>query len=267
MNDRSAPEDARSTKTSAVEATIEHYADFYDGLSFRVMTFIPVGTRSLMSLDTYMFASMASTLRSMAAVLAMGSVNDAYALARKLHDAVLVGTYITLYLGKHMKVGFPVVEQIDDWITGKKALPRTGAITKFVDGAIELDPIRGTLAHIDYDGIRSRCNDHTHHNFLRNLLLNDGRVHVGDRVQWIARLADDTRDIVIQHLAYTFCLSGHYMMSNDYIDAIEMGMVPDAAAENWVAPQVQDFMREHVGPRVPDLIPTLREHTGMALED
>lgn len=265
MSEQSFAGSAQATMTSEVEVALGLYAAFYDGLSLRVMTFIPVGTRSLMSLDTYLLSSMAATLRSMSAVLGMGSINDAYALARKLHDASLVGTYINLYLRKHFHVGLPVVAQIDDWITGKKALPRTAAITKFVEGAEELNPIRPLLAHIDYDSIRSRCNDHTHHNFLRLLMLNDGRTHVGDRQQWIERLAADTQDIIVQHLAYTFCLSGHYMMSTDHIDALEVGMTPEPGSETWVAPDVQEFLNAHVAARAPGLLMVLRDHTGMDL--
>lgn len=250
----------------SIAVTLNGYAEFYDGLSFGVMSFVPIGTRSVLSLDTYLLSSMSSTLRGMATLVTMGSINDAYALARKLYDAALIGTYINLYLQRKGQAGQPLVEQIDGWITGAKALPRTGQISKYVDGADELNPVRPCLRVLDYEGVRERCNDHTHHNFLDHLLLNDGRGHLKSRGQWTRQLGVDTLDIIILHLAYTFCLSGHYMMSSDYIDALEVGMTPEYGSEDWVAPFVQAFLAENVEPRCAGLIAALRKETGMALE-
>lgn len=42
-------------------AKLCEYAEFYEGLSFGVMSFVPIGTRSALSLDTYLMGSMAST--------------------------------------------------------------------------------------------------------------------------------------------------------------------------------------------------------------
>lgn len=92
------------------QRTSNGYAEFYDSLSFSVMSFVPVGTRSILSLDTYLLASVASTLQSLGDAADSGGINDAYALARKLYDAALVGTYITLYLAKNAQVGQPPLE-------------------------------------------------------------------------------------------------------------------------------------------------------------
>lgn len=247
-------------------AKLGEYAEFYDGLSFSVMSFVPIGTRSVLSLDTYLMGSMASTFRGMAALVTLGNINDAYALARKLYDAALIGTYINVYLQRNAKPGEPLVARIDEWITGVKALPRTREITKYVDAARELNAVRPCLSALDYAGVRERCNDQTHHNFLDHLLLNDGRVHLKSRGEWIRQLGTDTLDIIVLHLAYSFCLSGHYMMSSDYMDALDVGMTPEHGSEDWVAPYVQAFLTERVEPRCPGLIAALREETGMALE-
>ena len=246
-------------------ATLGEYAEFYDGLSFGVMSFVPIGTRSVLSLDTYLMGSMASTLRGMAALVTLGNINDAFALARKLYDAALIGTYINLYLQRNAQPGKPLVERIDGWITGAKALPRTGEIAKYVDAAQELNAVRPCLSELDYVGVRERCNDQTHHNFLDHLILNDGRVRLRSRAEWIRQLGVDTLDIIILHLAYSFCLSGHYMMSSDYMDALEVGMTPEHGSEDWVAPYVQAFLTEQVEPRCPGLIAALRQETGMEL--
>ncbi|MDR6641912.1 hypothetical protein J2X57_001119 [Luteibacter sp. 1214] len=247
-------------------AKLGEYAEFYDGLSFGVMSFVPIGTRSVLSLDTYLMGSMASTLRGMAALVTLGNINDAYALARKLYDAALIGTYINLYLQRNAQPGKPLVERIDRWITGARALPRTGEIGKYVDAAQELNAVRPLLSVPHYTAVRDRCNDQTHHNFLDHLLLNDGRVHLKSRAEWIEQLGADTLDIIILHLAYSFCLSGHYMMSSDYMDALEAGMTPEHGSEDWVAPYVQAFLTEKVEPRCPGLIAALRQETGMELE-
>lgn len=126
----------------SIVATLGEYAEFYDEFSFGVMSFVPIGTRSVLSLDTYLMGSMASTLRGMAALVTLGNINDAYALARKLYDAALIGTYINVYLQRNAQPGEPVVARIDAWITGAKALPRTGEISRNVDAAEELNAVR-----------------------------------------------------------------------------------------------------------------------------
>lgn len=135
-----------------------------------------------------------------------------------------------------------------------------------MDAAPELSAVRPCLGALDYAGVRERCNDQTHHNFLDHLLLNDGKVYLKNRAEWIAQLGSDTLDIVILHLAYSFCLSGHHMMSSDYMDALEVGMTPEHGSEDWVAPYVQAFLAERVVPRCPGLIEALRKETGMELE-
>jgi hypothetical protein len=135
-----------------------------------------------------------------------------------------------------------------------------------VDAADELNAVRPYLSALDYAGVRERCNDQTHHNFLDHLLLNDGRAHLRSRVEWIGQLGTDTLDIIMLHLAYSFCLSGHYMMSSDYMDALEAGIAPEHGSEDWVAPSVQMFLSEKVEPRCPGLIAALRQETGMELE-
>lgn len=93
----------------SIVATLGEYAEFYDGLSLGVMSFVPIGTLSVLSLDTYLMGSMASTLRGMAALVTLGNINDAYALARKLYDAALIGTYINVYLQRNAQPGEPLV--------------------------------------------------------------------------------------------------------------------------------------------------------------
>lgn len=82
-------------------------------------------------------------------------------------------------------------------------------------------------------------------------MLNDGRVHLKNRGPWIEQLNLSTLDIIALHLAYTFFLSGHYMVSSAYIDALEVGMTPEYGSEDWVAPYVQSFLTDGIERAVP----------------
>jgi len=253
-------------KAASVALGLREYAELYDDISTSVFSFISMGTRAIVNIDAYVLASMASTLKSMATLVEMGSINDAYALARKLDDAGTISVYVTLYLERNREPFKPPVEQIDDWLTGKKRLPSTRVITSLVSQAEELAPVRPALATIDKKALRDRCNDHSHHNFFSLVLLNDGRIHHKKRTAWTTQLGTDVRDVVILHLGYLFCICPHYMLSSDYRDALEMDMAPDADSDTWVAPGIQEFVSGEMEARCPGILRALRDHTGMMLE-
>ena len=89
--------------------------------------------------------------------------------------------------------------------------------------------------------LRDRCNDHTHYNFYRNVLLNDKEILLEGRRKALEEFSNDLRDVLILHVSYMFFANGHYMMSSDYVDCLECGMTPEPDSQYWVAPFVQEI--------------------------
>jgi hypothetical protein len=121
-----------------------------------------------------------------------------------------------------------VVEKIEKWLTGKEQLPDIRGMNNYIKQSEQVTKIY-ELLHRDkrYSQLRDRCNDHTHYNFYFNVLLNDGRVFIKNRIAILDTFSKDLENIFILHLAYLFYINEHYMMSSDYVDSLDCGTTPE----------------------------------------
>jgi hypothetical protein len=206
-----------------VFSDIDYYMSFYDKLSMSVLHFCTVGTKAVMNIDTYVYSSIQGTLESAKHVLKNGRIGDAYALLRKYYDAAIMNVYTNFYLEEEHKL---IVDKIPNWINGTERPPEVGSalivdrIQKWLNGTEQLPDYRimsnyirressrlkpvNALLYVDerYKKVRDRCNDSTHYNLFTNVLLNDNRIYIKDRVKWLDVFAGDLREIFILHLGY-----------------------------------------------------------------
>jgi hypothetical protein len=246
---------------------LQRYIEFYDFLSQAVFPWVSQGIRgALGNIDSYVFSSIQGTLNSISTIAKNGQINDAYALLRKYYDSVVINIYSNLYLEEHFGVSNLVVEQIDSWLKGKARLPEYRIMAPYIRASKAVKTITDILAVDDrYQHIRSRCNDNTHYNFYKNVLLNDGGIHLPWRGKALDELSNDLRDILVYHFGYLFYIKEHYMMSSDHIDYLECGMTPEPGSEYWVAPMIQNVFDEVIATRRPDVALAIRQHTKMNL--
>ena len=113
--------------------------------------------------------------------------------------------------------------------------------------------------------LRRRCNDHTHYNFYRNVLLNDRDIFLKGRNRVLEEFSNDLRDVLILHLSYMFFANGHYMMSSDHVDSLDCGMTPEPDSQYWVAPFVQDIFNQTIKKFRPDIAAMIKKHSSMHL--
>jgi len=253
-------------KAHQVFSELDQYANFYRQFAMSVFSFSSMGTKAICNIDTYVYSSMQGTILSIKTILLAGRINDAYALLRKYHDSAVINIYSNLYLRDNFSIENFVVERIQNWLLGKERLPEYRIMSQYIKASNALAPINNIFGADDrYKRLRNRCNDHTHYNFFKNVMLNDNEVYIADRGPWLSRLAEDVRDIFILHLGYIFFLNDHYMMSSNYLDALECGMVPEEDCQYWVAPFIQDIFNEVVIPRRPDVAATIKASSAMQL--
>jgi hypothetical protein len=139
-------------------------------------------------------------------------------------------------------------------------------MSQYIRTSPKAAPITALLFADDrYKRLRNRCNDHTHYNFYRNVLLNDNEIAIPGRLRALDQFLVDVRDILILHVAYIFFINGHYMMSSDHRDHLDCGMKPPPNSEYWVAPFVQDIFDQVVAKHRPDIAAAVRKHTRMHL--
>lgn len=256
----------KAYKEHRVFAELERYAKFYERLAMSVFSFASMGTKAICNIDTYVYSSMQGTVESIKTILLAGRINDAYALLRKYYDSAVINVYSNLYLHDNFSIENFVVERIHNWLQGKEALPEYRVMSQYIRASDALRPINDLLNIDDrYKRLRARCNDHTHYNFFRSVMLNDDEVHIENRGWWLERFAEDVKDVFVLHLGYVFFLNGHYMMSSDYMDALDCNTQPEEGSQYWVAPFVQDIFSEVVTPRRPDITATIKASSAMQL--
>jgi hypothetical protein len=246
---------------------ISKYAEFYESLTFSIMSFVSMGTGSTINIDTYVYSSIQGTLESIRDILAKGRVNDAYALLRKYYDAAIINIYTNLYLDEHVSIDNFVVEKIEKWLNGKEQLPDIRGMNNYIQKSEKVANIY-ELLHKDkrYSELRDRCNDHTHYNFYYNVLLNDNRVFLANRISILDRFYKDLENIFILHLSYLFYIKEYYMMSGDYIDSLDLGLTPEPNSQYFVAPFVQEIFNSVIKKSRMDLAMEIKNKTTMLLE-
>jgi hypothetical protein len=246
---------------------IDRYIAFYESLAYSVFQFISLGTRAICNIDSYVFSSIQGTLISIKTILRDGRINDAFTLLRKYYDSAIITVYTNLYLEDHFSIENFVVQQIDNWMNGKDRLPEYRVMSQYIRKSQRVAPITELLFADDrYKRIRDRCNDHTHYNFYRNVLLNDAKIHLPSRRKALDDFAGGLRDVVILHISYLFFAQGHYMASSDYLDSLECGLTPEPDSQYWVAPFIQEMFDDVVVAHRPDIAAKIREHTCMHLK-
>jgi hypothetical protein len=250
----------------AVFSELDRHIAFYKLLAHSVFSWVSQGTGAICNIDSYVLSSIQGTLTSIQTILRDGRINDAYALLRKYYDSAIINIYSNLYLEDHFSIDNLVVEQIDNWLKGRTQLPEYRVMSQYIRNASKVESITVLLFADDrYKRLRDRCNDHTHYNFYRNVLLNDNEIALRNRGRALDHLLADVRDVLILHVAYLFRIKQHYMASSDYVDALDCGMTPEADSQHWVAPFVQDVFDQTVKKYRPDVAAAIKSHTGMDL--
>lgn len=243
------------------------YIGFYESLSFQIMNWITMGTHSITNIDTYTYSSIQGTLESIRMVLKKGRINDAYSLLRKFFDITIINIYSNLFLEDNYTMDSLIVEQIDDWIKGKKTIPEYRIMSQYIKKSERLKEITNLLGKDDrYKAIRNRCNDYTHYNFYHNLVANDNEIYSQNRIRRLQTLHYDLDHIFIQHLAYIFMLHQHYMSSSDYADSMDLGITPEEGSQYWVAPFIQEIFDEVINRKRPDIANMIKSETSMDLK-
>ncbi|MGV8131256.1 MAG: hypothetical protein ACP5N7_04125 [Candidatus Pacearchaeota archaeon] len=232
-----------------------------------VFSFFGSGTRAVFNIDSYIFSSIQGTIESIHTVLQNGRINDAYALLRKYHDSVIINTYSSLYLQENVSIDNLIVQKIDDWVQGKEKMPEYRVMSQYIKASEILKPINELLeSDIRYKLIRDRCNDHTHYNFFQNILLNDNEIYLKNRIASVEVFTKDVENIFILHFAYLFYIKHQYMMSSDYVDAMDCGLSPEDGSQYFVAPFIQEIFDSVVKIKRPDIAQEIKRNTLMKLE-
>ena len=243
------------------------YAEFYENLAMSVFPFIAQGTKSLLNLDTYQFSSIQGTLESIRIVLLNKRINDAYSLLRKYYDSIIINIYTSLYLNDHFSIENFIVKKIEDWRAGSEKLPRFTEMRKYIQESDKLSNINDLffINNSIYHRLRDRLNNHVHYNYYRYVLLNNSDLYIPERTKILNAFSSDLYNLFVMHFSYLFYLNEHYMMASDYVDSLDMGLIPEENSQYFVAPFVQEIFDSEIKLRSPNLAKAIKKQTEMML--
>jgi hypothetical protein len=254
-------------KEHPVFEQLSDYAEFYKDLANIVMGWVTQGTTSIINIDTYVYSSIQGILESINDILIKGRINDAYALLRKYYDSAIINIYTNLYLDKNFSIENFVVNKINDWLHGKEQLPEYRVMSNYIRKSEKPAEINELLNKDNrYKEIRDRCNDHTHYNFYKNLLLNDNEIYLENRIAVLNVFSKDLENLFVLHLSYLFYLKDQYMMSSDYVDSLDLGLMPEEGSQYFVARFIQEIFDKVIKKNRMDLAIEIKSHTAMKLE-
>lgn len=240
------------------------YKDFYDSLSYSIISFTTFGIKAL-NIDTYAYSSIKGTLESMQDILIKGRINDSYSLLRKYYDSTIINVYTNLFLNDNVSIDNFIVTQIDNWRNGTEKIPSYRKMINYIRESQKLSGITKLLNPDLFEKIRKRCNENTHYNFYTNFLLNDNQILTINRIKYLEHFSADLNAIFVQHFAYIFTLNQHYMSSSDYIDSLDVGLTPEIDSQYWVASFIQVTFDNIIKVLRPDIANEIIKTTFMKL--
>jgi len=246
---------------------LDSFIEFYNAAYMLGLNFLTHGVLSdLLNIDEVVCGSLAGTLDSVRVVLKQGRINDAYALLRKYHDGIITVIYINVYIAENYSLDNIMVEKVQNWVKNNQILPSS---KKMLNAIRNHKPLEDLERLFDFDGlycrIRRLLNGNTHYNKLYYLWLNNNMIYLPNRIKELDNLYACTLHLFIFHFAYMYSLNPHYMMSSDYIDALDLGLQPEQDSQYWVASYVKDVFEKYIVTIRPDIAQYMKNHTMMKL--
>ena len=142
---------------------------------------------------------------------------------------------------------------------------------KMLNAIRKHEPLKDLEKLFDFDGlyhrIRRLTNGNTHYNKLYYLWLNNNMIYNPNRVKELNNLYSCILHLFILHFAYMYSLNPHYMMSSDYVDALDCNMEPEEDSQYWVATYVTEVFEKYIVTKRPDIADYMRNHSEMKLWD
>lgn len=228
---------------------LKYMMAFYDSVSISCFSFIATGTHGITNYASYVYSAIEGTLDSISILLTKGRMNEAYTLIRKLFDDILLEIYMDVTLKDKFSVDNFFVEEVDEWIRGKRRIPKTEKILKYLEKSErtkELYPLFGWETYLKKN--RELLDDSVHSNRFPLMLLNCNTVYIEDRECHLKNCEIILNQLFLLHLSFIFHLNPQYLMASDYMDCVEMGMTPRDGSQNWIATFAQDAFDEIIKP-------------------
>lgn len=213
--------------------------------------------------------SLELTMGSIISCCESGCIADANALLRKYRDDIFFYLYIMDYdsmykLGVNSEGLLDMEKQIDLWLKNNLRNLKINKVLKTIASSPSLtDAVNTYNLEASFDEMGRKLNNHVHSNGYWYYNQNANAYERGALASKMASIADDAKYITVVFLFLLILCSPLSVMSEDYIDALECNKTPPEGSQYWVAPFIQEFIRENLSMIDENCIEYLKAHSNM----
>ena len=251
-------------KIKSLERFIDDFCVLTFGRDF-VIVFSEQGSKSF-SLNNIM-VSLELTMGSIFSCCKSASLADAYTLLRKYRDDLFFYLYISVYKDMEMESekSKSMALHITKWYNNNLSDFKISQILKSISESSRLkDAIAKYKLKDSFNKIGENLNNYVHSN---------GRAYYNRRyvdylmgkslISELEKLESCARYITIVFLLLLIMCSPGSVMSTDYIDCLDLNETPPKDSQYWVAPFVEQFVKQNIPLIDSNCLEYLRENTSM----
>ena len=220
-----------------------------------------------------MFFSLNNVMTSLE--LTMGSVitccesaciADANTLLRKYRDDLFFYLYISVYNShyKYSEKGKPVADQIMRWLNNDSSDFRISEVLKAIGTVSQLrEAVLKYNLKESFHKIGGTLNNYVHSNGYAYYNRNVNAYKENELIVELRALEEKVRYMTVVFLLLQIFCSPLSVMSEDYIDYLDFIERPPDGSQYWVAPFVEQFVKENISLIDANCLDYLRENTLM----
>lgn len=210
--------------------------------------------------------SLELTMGNVIACCKSACIADANTLLRKYRDDLFFYLYISVYnsLDKDSEKAKSMASQITRWLNNDLVDFQIGQVLKAIATTPQLKAATMQY-HLkeSFQKISDYLNNYVHGNGLAYYNRNVNAYREGELVAGLRKFVDYARYMTVAFLLLLIFCSPLSVMSEDYIDCLELNTSPPENSQYWVAPFVELFVKENISLIDANCLDYLRENTMM----
>ena len=242
---------------------------------FRFLTLERGFIRIVSDNDVWVFSlsriatSLTLTMGSIISCCESACIADANTLLRKYRDDLFFYLFISTYNGfdANSKEAKSLANQIIKWLNNDLTDLQIGQVLKAIAQVPQIkDAVEKYKLKKSFDAIGKALNNYVHSNGrsyynqrYADYILND------KLIDEIRKIESNARYITVTFLLLLIICSPGSIMAEDYIDYLDCNETPPANSQYWVAPFIEQFVKQNISLIDPNCLEYLRENTEMQI--
>ncbi|MBN1971345.1 MAG: hypothetical protein JXR48_17760 [Candidatus Delongbacteria bacterium] len=234
---------------------IKELIEFMDDLSFLIysnghtMTFIQSGKPRFMNVEC--IDSSISVLKMIDIAIESSYIGNAYTLLRKYRDELFLFLYLLEASERDEPFSSDETKEskfVQSWFNNAASDLHIGDITKYLNTNKKISRvIKKHDLFGEWKRIQNKLNDYVHSNGYKYVVYNTSKVRNRKINEELSReIQQDVVFITILFIVILILVRPNMISSTDYIDSLDVGLEPTDGSQYFVAPFVEDFVKNYI---------------------